>query len=411
MRMNLHLVVPALTAGLSCGLAGADAPTFHKDVLPIVQENCQVCHRTDGANLSGMVAPMAFTSYEETRPWAKAIAKQVAARTMPPWHAAPEHAGVFDNERTLSEAEIATIVTWVEAGAPRGNPKDAPEPIAWPATDWAIGEPDQIFSMPEPYFVKDEVEDIYEHFPMMITKEMLPEPRWLKAIEFKAGSSVVHHIIARPFGGNAPGNEADIFPEGIGRLLKPGTEVRWQMHYHKEAGPGTGVWDQSQVAVQYYDDPSEVKFPMDGDSLGSFRFAIPPGDPNYVVEKEFTFPEDALIVGLMPHMHLRGKAAKYEAIYPDGRTEVILNVPKYDFNWQTTYTFKEFKKMPAGSKIKLTTVFDNSADNPYNPDPTDTVRWGEPTTAEMSFGWMSYISPTPRDPSAPLDTLDVDSGD
>jgi hypothetical protein len=232
---------------------------------------------------------------------------------------------------------------------------------------------------------------------MMITEEMLPEARWLKAIEFRAGSGVVHHIIARPFGGNAPGNDADIFPEGIGRLLKPGTEVRWQMHYHKESGPGTGVWDQSVVGVKYYENAADVKFPMDGDSLGSFRFAIPPGDPNYVVEKEFEFPEDALVVQLMPHMHLRGKSAKYEAIYPDGRRELLLNVPKYDFNWQTTYLFKEFKPMPKGSKIKLTTVFDNSSENPHNPDPTETVRWGEPTTAEMSFGWMGYISPTPRD--------------
>lgn len=123
-----------------------------------------------------------------------------------------------------------------------------------------------------------------------------------------------------------------------------------------------------------------------------------------MIEKEFEFPEDALIVQLMPHMHLRGKAAKYEAIYPDGRTEILLNVPKYDFNWQTSYQFNEFKPMPKGSKIKLTTVFDNSADNPYNPDPAETVRWGEPTTAEMSFGWMSYISPNQKEVTSEFGT-------
>jgi hypothetical protein len=169
------------------------------------------------------------------------------------------------------------------------------------------------------------------------------------------------------------------------------------MHYHKESGPGTGVWDQSSVGVKYYENPEDVKHPLLGDSLGSFRFAIPPGDANYVVEKEYEFTEDALIVTLMPHMHLRGKAARYDVTYPDGRQETVLDVPRYDFNWQTSYQFKDFKQVPAGTKIKLTTVFDNSEEIPYNPDPNDTVRWGEPTTAEMSFGWMSFISPTPRD--------------
>jgi mono/diheme cytochrome c family protein len=385
-------------------VAGSERPTFTKDVLPIIQENCQVCHRPGGTNLSGMVAPMSFTNYENTRPWAKAIAKQVAAKTMPPWHAAEEHAGVFENERTLEQDDIDTIVAWAKTGAARGNPADKPAPIDWPETDWAIGEPDQIFMMPEPFFVDDDVQDTYEYFPMTITEEMLPEPRWLKAVEFRAGSHVVHHIIARPFGGNAPGKDPEVFPEGVGRLLEPGTEVRWQMHYHKEPGAGTGVWDQSMIGVKYYENDEDVTHPLLGDSLGSFRFAIPPGDPAYTIEKEFTFEEDSLIVKPMPHMHLRGKSALYEAIYPDGKTEVLLNVPKYDFNWQTSYLFKDFKKMPKGSKIKLTTVFDNSEDNPYNPDPTETVRWGEPTTAEMSFGWMSFIHPEPRKRAADVST-------
>ncbi len=385
-------------------ISTADKPTFTKDVLPILQEHCQVCHRPGGANLSGMVAPMSFMNYKDTRPWAKAIAKQVAAKTMPPWHASEEHAGVFSNERTMPEAKIDTLVAWAQTGAARGNPADAPKPVDWPETEWFIGEPDQIFMMPEPFFVNDDVEDLYEHIPMMITEEMLPEPRWLKAVEFRAGSSVVHHIIARPFGGNAPGNDADVFPEGVGRLLTPGTEVKWQMHYHKEPGAGTGVWDQSMVGVKYYEKDEDVTHPLKGDPLGSFRFAIPPGDANYTVEKEYTFEEESLIVKLMPHMHLRGKSARYDAIYPDGRTEVILNVPKYDFNWQTSYQFKDFKRMPKGSKIKLTTVFDNSEENPYNPDPTETVRWGEPTTAEMSFGWMSFIDPEPRDVASETNT-------
>ena len=385
------------------GVTSPAKPTFTKDVLPIIQKNCQVCHRPGGANLSGMVAPMSFTNYKDTRPWAKAIAREVAARKMPPWHASEAHRGVFRNERTLEQRDVDILVAWARTGAARGNPDDAPAPVDWPETDWFIGEPDQIFMMPERFWVSDDVEDAYEYFMMEITEEMLPEPRWLKAVEFRAGSSVVHHIIARPFGGNAPGNDADIFPEGVGRLLEPGTEVQWQLHYHKEPGPGTGVWDRSMVGVKYYENDEEVTHPLKGDSLGSFRFAIPPGDPAYVVEKAYTFKNDALIVSLMPHMHLRGKSAKYEAIYPDGRSEVILDVPKYDFNWQTSYQFRAFKAMPAGSKVKLTTVFDNSEGNPFNPDPTETVYWGEPTTAEMSFGWMSYIDPEPRDVSRIVD--------
>lgn len=387
-------------AGLAAAMAAAGMAqaadkqvTYYQDVLPIIQENCQTCHRDGGANLGGMVAPMAFSSYEDTRPWAKAIADNVAARKMPPWHASSAQHGAFSNERTLNQDQIDTIVAWVQGGAVRGNPQDAPAAKEWPQSDgWSIGTPDIVLNMVDkPFFVGDDVEDQYEYFNTTINKEMLPEPRWIKAIEFRPGSKVVHHIIATPLGGIAPGNDPTVFPDGMGRLLRPDTDVTWQMHYHKEPGPGTGVYDNSQAAIKFYAKDAPINHVLRDESLGRFDFMVPAGDPNYSVQTSYTFDEDAKIVSLLPHMHVRGKSAKYEAFYPDGSSKVLLDVPAYDFNWQTTYRFNDLEFVPAGTKLVLTTAWDNSADNPNNPDPTKNVTFGEPTTAEMSFGFMNYI--------------------
>jgi len=383
----------ALFAVTSTAIAAPSAPTYTKDVLPIIQENCQVCHRDNGANLGGMVAPMAFNSYEKTRPWAKSMAKHVSAKTMPPWHASSDQHGVFANERTLTDDQIETIVKWATSGAPRGNPADAPATKTWDSDGgWTIGQPDLILDMGEEYFVGDDVEDIYVDFRTEITKEMLPEDRIIKAVEFRPGSSVVHHIIAMPLGGIAPGNEATVYPDGIGRRISPGTNVTWQMHYHKESGPSTGVMDRSQAAIKFYPKGTEVQYELKGEPLGRFDFRIPAGESDYSIKQEFTFNMDSQIVSLMPHMHLRGKSALYEAYYPDGKHEVLLDVPRYDFNWQTAYQFEEFKQVPKGTRVVLTTAWDNSEENEFNPDPTQTVGWGHPTTDEMSFGFMSYIN-------------------
>lgn len=397
--MRGMVVIALLLAGLGVVDAGADEsvtspanPVFYKDIVPILQENCQQCHRPGGANLGGMVAPMALITYEETRPWAKAIAKNVAARKMPPWHASPEQSGHFRNERTLTQTEIDTILNWVKTGARPGNPADAPAPLEWDtSSEWSIGKPDLIVSMPEDYFVADDVEDIYVQLNTEITEEMLPEERFIKAIEFRPGSSVVHHIIATPLGGIAPGNDPTVYPDGIGQRLSPGMTVSWQMHYHKEPGPGTGMSDRSSAGIKFYPKDAEVTHVLKGDPLGRFDFAIPPGAKDYSISSEMTFAHDTEIVSFMPHMHLRGKSAKYEAYYPDGRHEVLLEVPEYDFNWQTSYAYKDFKKVPAGTKVVFTSVWDNSEDNPYNPDPTQRVTFGQPTTDEMSFGFMSFI--------------------
>jgi len=172
--------------------------------------------------------------------------------------------------------------------------------------------------------------------------------------------------------------------------------VTWQMHYHKEPGPGTGMNDQSAAGIKLYPEDAQIDYIVKGNHLGRFDFDIPAGDDNYSTTAEYTFKRDAQIISFMPHMHLRGKSAKYELFYPDGTNEVILDIPEYDFNWQTSYEFADFKQVPAGTKIVFTSAWDNSTNNPYNPDPTQDIRWGEPTTDEMSFGYMSFIDESPE---------------
>ena len=375
----------------------AEPVTFYDDALPILQENCQQCHRDAGPNLGGMVAPMAFTSYESTRPWAKAMVRALQSGAMPPWHAAPEHNGEFQNERTMAEADRETLIAWVNQGAKRGNPANAPEPRSWPDLgEWQIGEPDLVLTPDAPYTVEDDVEDEYIYLSTSM-KDRITEDRYIKAVEFRAGSPAVHHIFAVPLGGLVPGAEPLIFPEGVGGLLPVGFDVIWEMHFHKEPGPGTAVTDTSSVAIQFYDDPSEVQHRIQRNDLGRYDFEIPAGNGNYSITKEHTFQYDSEIISFMPHFHLRGKAAKYEAFYPNGSSEVLLDVPRYDFNWQTTYNYKNFKLVPKGTRLVFTTSWDNSADNPYNPDASRVVRYGQPTTDEMSFGYLSFINDAPKD--------------
>ena len=395
-------------AGLAMPAMAADSNrvTFTKDVLPILQENCQNCHRSGGANYAGMIAPMAFTTYQEVRPWARSIAKQVAARNMPPWSADLEHAGQFSNERILTADEIETIVSWVESGAARGRPEDAPDPVVWKdaGTGWSVGTPDLIVKFPEPFFVDDDVSDLYVNIEVPITLEQFPRNRYIKSAEIKAGSEAVHHVIARPLGGMAPGNDPAIVPEGFGKILHTGETVTFRMHYHKEAGPGTGVWDQTSIGVAFHDDDADIKYRFGGGpaNIGNMRFEIPPGVSDWPVGAAHTYEKDTMILSFMPHMHLRGKDARYTAYYPDGTSEVLLNVPEYDFNWQHTYRLAEPKWLPAGTRLEFTTHFDNSTERAtrvgYNSERA--IRFGGPTTDEMMLGWLST---SVLDPAEPLD--------
>ena len=376
--------------------------TFTKDILPILQENCQTCHRPSGINYAGMIAPMSLMTYREVRPWAKSMLKSVRSREMPPWHASPRHRGVFENERGLTEEQISTLERWVATGAAIGRPEDAPEPIVFSESGWSFGEPDFIIQI-EPYLVADNVEDQYVNLTVGIPLE---ENRWIQALEFKPGSEAVHHVIgyARAggegftgrggmVGGIAPGNDPDSYPEGYGALLPKQGNFVFAMHYHKESGPGTAVMDYTQVGFKFHDREAKVRL-VHIESIGNQgRWEIPPYHPDWAVGSSRTFDQDVLLISMMPHLHLRGKAAEYVAHYPDGTRETLLWVPNYDFNWQESYNLKEPKLIPAGTRLENTMWFDNSVEqaqvggfNPGRP-----VRFGGPTTDEMDLGWISYV--------------------
>lgn len=417
-KVALLGAVALVIAGAVPAFAADERVTFTKDVLPILQENCQDCHRPAGKNMSGMIAPMSLMSYEEVRPWAKAIARVVDAKAMPPWHASPATHGVFKNERTLTEADIATIVKWVEQRAPRGNPKDAPEPKQFPE-GWSMGEPDLVVGFPEAYFVEDDVEDLYHNITFNLSEEQLPEDKWVQSIEFRPGSEVVHHIITYAsdpelntakevdenadveedeeflrgrvmLGGLAPGTDPGVFPEGYGLPLRKGSDLTFAMHYHKEAGPGTGQWDNSVMALKFHDKPVEHQIHITNIAHGAFE--IPPGHPSWVVSGAKTFDKEITILGLMPHMHLRGVESKYTAYYPDGSVEELLHTPNYDFNWQTQYDYADPKVIPAGTRIEVELRYDNSPENAERVgfNPNRAVHFGGPTTDEMDLGWFHY---------------------
>jgi mono/diheme cytochrome c family protein len=405
-RLSILLVLTAsivLSLGIASGAtaaASADtpaSPTFTRDVLPILQKSCQDCHRPEGLNLGGMVAPMSLVTYDETRPWAKSIAQKVEAKEMPPWHASEAQRGLFVDERYLTDHEIATIVAWARTGAPRGEEADAPPPVDFAATDgWHIGKPDLVLTQPVAYCMADETEDEYQYFEQTIGADLLPRDRWIKAVEFRPTGKFVHHIIARPIGGIAPGYQPRVFPEGHSVKLVTGTKITWQMHYHKEPGPGTRVCDTSTaVAIRFYQPGEIITRLVDGDGMAVRGLRIPPGEASYASQAEFTFEKDGYITGFNPHMHLRGKAAKFMATFPDGREQLLLDVPEYDFNWQHTYTYRDPVFAPAGTRVHMTLWWDNSAGNPANPDPTAEVTWGQPTTAEMGLGFMKFIEAEP----------------
>lgn len=412
----------AVMVAASMPASAADAKvTFTKDVLPIFQENCQNCHRPSGKNMSGMIAPMSLMTYQESRPWAKAIARVVGAKDMPPWDASEVTAGHFSNERTLTQEQIDTITTWVAQKAPRGNPKDAPAPVKF-REGWSIGEPDLVISFPEDFFVGDDIEDLYHNITVQITEEMLPEDTFVNAIEFKPGSEVVHHIIAYAtdpdfatstvgegenveddeeflrgrtmIGGLAPGTDPGQFPEGFGIALKKGAEMTFAMHYHKEAGAGTGQFDNSVMALKF---DKNIKREVLINNIAHGAFEIPPNHPNWVVSGARTFDKDITMLIYMPHLHLRGVASKYTAYYPDGTEEVLLDTPKYDFNWQTAYNYAAPKLIPAGTRIEFEMIYDNSPENAERVgfDSSRPIHFGGPTTDEMDLGWIMYAEGVP----------------
>lgn len=390
----------ALGLGLTASSAN-NAPknvTFTKDVAPILFKSCAECHRP------GQIAPFSVLSYKDVRPWAKSIKEQVANRQMPPWHADPNH-GQWKNDRRLSQAELDTIAAWVDGGAKEGDPKALP-PAPKYFEGWSIGKPDQLLAIPE-QSVPAEGVVAYQY---LTVKTNFTEDKWIQAAELRSTSATaVHHVIVfikapgismgneqSLLCGYAPGEQPAVFPTGYARKIPAGAELVFQMHY---TPTGKATKDITTLGLVFAKEP--VKTAVLTRGIMQMRFEIPPGAAAHEVRSQYTFTQDSHVTSFMPHMHLRGKDFVFIAHYPDGTQKTLLNVPRYDFNWQTYYVPQEPVAMPKGTKIECIAHFDNSPANKFNPDPTKAVKWGEQTWEEMMIGWVSFYHDTaPAKPAA-----------
>ncbi len=397
----------------SSGAISAASVTFTKDVAPIIQKNCQTCHRP------GEIAPMSLMNYKEVRPWARSIREKVVSREMPPWFADPQF-GEFSNDCRLSQKEIETIVAWVEGGAKEGDPKEMP-PNPKHVEGWQIGKPDVVLTMTEAYSIPATGVIDYKYFAVPTD---FTEDKYVQFAEIRQGDRQhVHHIIvdvrypehgnlpkaglltpqelaaSRSRGANgerpadsdgrlvgwAPGEAPLILRSGQAKLIKKGSVLIFQIHYTTNGDPGT---DRSSIGLIFSKEPVEKRVITSGAVARNLE--IPPGAPNHEITSSFTFKEDSHIDSLHPHMHLRGKDFLFRLVYPDGKSKVLLSVPRWDFNWQQTYVFKEEVAAPAGSRLECVAHFDNSAKNKFNPDPTKLVKWGQQTWDEMMIGYFDY---------------------
>jgi peroxiredoxin len=367
--------------------------TYSKQVAPILQKNCQGCHRPE------QVAPFSLLTYDDAARHGRMIREVTTQRRMPPWHADSRH-GKFGNERRLSQGDIETLAAWVDAGMPKGDEKDLPRPIDWPK-GWALGKPDVVFTMPEECEVPAEGTVPYKHFTI---ETGFKEDRWVTVAEARPGTAaVVHHVVIyilkegqrRPFSadgnmsvlvGWAPGDLGLICPPDTALRLAKGTKLMFELHYTPN---GTKTKDRSSVGITFAKKPPKYELQMNSFVNESIR--VPAHDPHYRADATFRFRADARIISFVPHMHWRGKSYFYEAIYPDGRRETLLTVPRWDFNWQSVYQFKEPVKMPKGTRIHSVAHWDNSHNNLLNPDPSKDVRFGLQTWEEMMVGWVAYV--------------------
>jgi peroxiredoxin len=366
--------------------------TFTKNIASILHQHCVWCHR------SGELAPFALTSYDEVVGWAETIREVIAEGRMPPWHADPAH-GKFVNDFRLADRDKELINTWIKNGCPEGAAADLP-PLPKFVEGWRIPQPDIVYRMPQPYSVPAKGVVEYQHFTI---DPGFTEDKWIKAAEVRPGNrAVTHHLIAffHPPGsdkwepieplynsivGYAPGLPPSIYPQGIYRRIPAGSKIIIQAHYTPN---GTSQTDQSEVGLVFAD-PKAVKKEMTMAAALTWQFMIPPGAKDHRIESNYKFEQDSLLWALTPHMHLRGKSFRFVAKYPDGREEILLDVPRYDFNWQNTYGLVEPKPMPEGTVIHCTAAYDNSAENLANPNPKAPVMWGDQTWQEMMVGSLA----------------------
>ncbi|HUG90040.1 MAG TPA: redoxin domain-containing protein [Planctomycetaceae bacterium] len=383
------------TAAVGCHIgrvrkqAATGDVTYSKHVAPILQKHCVRCHR------DGEIAPFTLTSFADTAGWTETIREVVEQQRMPPWHASPRH-GEFANSRRLPDAEKELLLTWIENGAPAGDPADLPEPVEFPE-GWTIPQPDLVVQMPAAFAVPARGTVEYQYVKLDHTFD---EDTWVVAGEARPGNrAVVHHLVlffVRPdeprriteaalfnaLAVFAPGMPAWEAPEGLAKRIPAGSKLYMQLHYTPNGSPQT---DQSRAGLVFAD-PRRIVKEMTADVALNHEFLIPPGAADHRVEAAYRFRQDMRLVSLFPHMHLRGKSFRYEAEYPDGRREILLDVPRYDFNWQNYYLLAEPRPMPEGTLLRCTAAFDNSEANLANPDPGRAVHWGDQTWDEMMVG-------------------------
>ncbi|MFN9717941.1 MAG: redoxin domain-containing protein, partial [Planctomycetota bacterium] len=367
--------------------------TYSRHIATIFNRRCVECHR------AGEIAPFPLTSYKETIGWEAMIAEVIDEGRMPPWNANPEF-GHFRNDARLTPDEKRKILTWIQNGCPEGNPSDLP-PAPEFVQGWRMPEPDQVIKVrEEPFKVPATGVVDYQYFQV---DPGFTEDRYITAAEARPGNpAVVHHIIAflqvpgqqdislgKMLIGYAPGTAPLIFPEGAAMKVPAGSKILFEMHYTPN---GTEQTDLSYIGLKLTDAASVRQEVVGVEALNS-KFSIPPGAEDHKVRAAERFREDLTLLSVTPHMHLRGKAFRYEAKYPDGKSEVLLDVPKYDFNWQLRYEFAEPKLIPRGTVIECIATFDNSIGNPNNPDPSRTIRWGQQSWDEMMIGFFTAVRP------------------
>jgi Ca2+-binding EF-hand superfamily protein/mono/diheme cytochrome c family protein len=375
--------------------------TYHRHIARLMQRHCMECHRDGG------VGPFPLTTYEEVIEHAGMIRKQVERGAMPPWFAAPlpdtAHSP-WMNDASLPVQDKANLLSWLASDRPRGDVAETPKPLQFPA-GWSIGTPDLVIQLPQPVSIKAEGTMPYQ---FITVKTELTEDRWVQAYEIlPSEASVVHHVIVQVhekgskardreegregyWAAYVPGNTHHRWPEGFAKKLPAGATVSFQIHYTPN---GRKVEEQLKMGLLFA--KAEPRFIVHTAAVSNPRLNIPPHTADHVEVKEQTVPFDMPVMAYVAHMHLRGKSFKFEVTPPGGKTEVLLDMPHYDFNWQLRYTYATPKILPRGSKMKITAIYDNSADNPANPDPAKNVRWGPQTFDEMMIGYLEYFTPNP----------------
>jgi len=404
----------AATTAPGCALEPAarkplpSAVTYHSRISRIIQTHCGDCHRSEG------LAPFSLAGMEDVTSHAAMIERVVNAGRMPPWFAAPAEAGQpskWANDRTMPPADKADLLAWLRGNRAAGNPADAPLPRKYDPT-WSIPKPDVVLQLPEPVAVRAEGAMPY------VTREVqtgFTEDKWVQAIEVApTDRSVVHHVLvavipAGARGGNSgldeisgffgiyvPGNSTLSYPEGFAKKIPAGSRLRFQMHYTPN---GKATTDQTRIGLKFAAGPPEHEVRVAG--IANILLNIPPGAADHPETARLPVPQEARIMAFLPHMHLRGKGARYDVVAPDGARQIILDVPRYDFNWQLYYRLADPLLVKRGSRIEFTGRFDNSAGNPANPDPKKRVHWGAQTYDEMLLGYVEYYLESPGAPGLP----------